>query len=861
MIQPVLAADPFASAKNAYIASHPGQSLIPYPWEPTSGVKVLPFNYTVPAVPGNNLFISACPDQFESTSFVITAQKQLTGIAITPSPLSDGLGHTIPASAIDVHLVKVWYQRDSFESTNNVILTPELLLKNDSLIRVNYNKQLNEIWVKNRTYEGYVPVAYTSKVFNYTIFDNATSSGGVQPFSVLQNENKQIWITTHIPAGMTAGNYTGTITLSSPTSAAVTMNFAVQVLPFTLEPTSLRYILYYKGRVADTWRPTNISAEWRTPQMYALELQNMKDHGISYPVLSQDDDEPSMLNTALTLRSQSGLPKDRIYLTWNAYIGNATDAAGLAKVADLVKSWKTYTSAYGFGTIYFHGMDEVRGNLVLSQRTAWTTVHTNGGRIVTTSFDTTDPVDLTGDILDAASIGTRVNLTAAYVMHKYGHEIYLYNQPQVGIENPEIYRKNYGFSLWNSGYDGEMDFAYQGQNGNSIWNDLDNPTKDEVFAYPTSSGVIDTIEWEGFREGVDDTRFAATLKKKEGNDINAKSIVSASLTAGNATPVIRQKIIDRIISSNTQSSTSSSTITPTPTPKTTSGKQSEVGVYKNGTWLLDYNGDYVGNTSTDKTYNFRPIAGTPVIGDWNGDGRTKAGIYNDGAWYLDYNGDGVYTTGTDTNFVFGSAGYTAVVGDWNGDGKTEAGTYRDGTFYLDYNGNGGWQGPSTDRTIQWVVSGYAPVVGDWNGDGKTEVGIYKDGTFYLDYNGDFKWSTSTDLPYWFGSAGGTSVIGDWNGDGRSKVGIYKDGTWYLDNNGDGVYTTGTDKNFVFGAAGYTPVIGDWNRDGKTEAGFYKDGTFYLDYNGNGGWQGPSTDRTIQWQGTGYTPLVGKWNGL
>ena len=63
--------------------------------------------------------------------------------------------------------------------------------------------------------------------------------------------------------------------------------------------------------------------------------------------------------------------------------------------------------------------------------------------------------------------------------------------------------------MWNAGYDGAMNFAYQHAYGPSIWNDFDSASthyRDHVFAYPTTDGVIDTIEWEGWREGVDDTR-------------------------------------------------------------------------------------------------------------------------------------------------------------------------------------------------------------------------------------------------------------------------------------------------------------------------------------------------------------------
>ena len=35
--------------------------------------------------------------------------------------------------------------------------------------------------------------------------------------------------------------------------------------------------------------------------------------------------------------------------------------------------------------------------------------------------------------------------------------------------------------------------------------------RDLTFAYPTSHGVVDTIAWEGYREGIDDIRYGSTL--------------------------------------------------------------------------------------------------------------------------------------------------------------------------------------------------------------------------------------------------------------------------------------------------------------------------------------------------------------
>jgi hypothetical protein len=118
------------------------------------------------------------------------------------------------------------------------------------------------------------------------------------------------------------------------------------------------------------------------------------------------------------------------------------------------------------------------------------------------------------------------------------------------VENPEIYRKNFGFTLWNDGYDGAMDYAYQDTCGQSIWNDFDDINyRDHVFAYPTSNGVIDTIQWEGWREGVDDTRYLATLMKLEGSDTSARTIITNSLSKGEDMATIRKKVIDQILKS------------------------------------------------------------------------------------------------------------------------------------------------------------------------------------------------------------------------------------------------------------------------------------------------------------------------
>jgi hypothetical protein len=81
----------------------------------------------------------------------------------------------------------------------------------------------------------------------------------------------------------------------------------------------------------------------------------------------------------------------------------------------------------------------------------------------------------------------------------------------------------------------------------------------------------------------------------------------------------------------------------------------------------------------------------PVIGDWNGDGRTKVGVFRPsvGRWYLDLSGTAQYNSATTITGQFGAFGDRPVVGDWNGDGRTKVGVFRPsvGRWYLDLSGS------------------------------------------------------------------------------------------------------------------------------------------------------------------------------
>jgi hypothetical protein len=258
---------------------------------------------------------------------------------------------------------------------------------------------------------------------------------------------------------------------------------------------------------------------------------------------------------------------------------------------------------------------------------------------------------------------------------------------------------------------------------------------------------------------------------------------------------------------------------------------SHVGVFRSGYfWVLDVNGDNQFSQSTnppDIAFGYGGIAGDiPITGDWNGNGFTEVGIYrpHSGLFILDTNGNGQIDAG-DQIFNLGVgqvAGDIPVVGDWNGDGRTKVGLFRGGnTWLLDYNGDGVFG--SGDKTYYFGgISGDIPVVGDWTGSGTSKIGVFRDGfEWVLDANGNGTFDGTgpgQDYVYAFGGIGGdVPVVGDWSvsgtgpGSGMSKIGIFRNGhEWVLDSNGDGSFGSG-DASFSYGGiSGDIPVAGKWN---------------------------------------------------
>ena len=152
-----------------------------YAVEAMSDIKRLPDRYPVDGALAAPLEIVAAKGEFEPASFVVYPQKDVDRFELKVSDLKNSSGNTIPASAVDLKLVKIWYQcgagwfsfmADPFGRT----LTPELLVNDENLIWVDPATKDNYARYSNK--DGSTHYEWISADFMVTDYKFSTSKGG-----------------------------------------------------------------------------------------------------------------------------------------------------------------------------------------------------------------------------------------------------------------------------------------------------------------------------------------------------------------------------------------------------------------------------------------------------------------------------------------------------------------------------------------------------------------------------------------------------------------------------------------------------------------------------------------------------------
>jgi len=121
-------------------------------------------------------------------------------------------------------------------------------------------------------------------------------------------------------------------------------------------------------------------------------------------------------------------------------------------------------------------------------------------------------------------------------VHERGKRIFTYMDPWGGWPLADDHRRVRGFGMWLSGMDGTMTWSYAGIRGG---------VGASGIAMRAKRGVLDTLPWEGYREGYDDSRYIATLIAAGGEEW-LKAQPQERITKGNLDE-LRREVAEEIL--------------------------------------------------------------------------------------------------------------------------------------------------------------------------------------------------------------------------------------------------------------------------------------------------------------------------
>lgn len=489
-----------------------------------SPIKRLPESVPTDGKLDKNIIVFCAKGEVESASFMLFAKQDLPKVELKVSDLKSK-DHEIPASFIDLKVVKCWYQGGTswtsyFPDPSRRELTPELLLHDENLVKVDSLIQENYLRADAPAGSKYAWVSYPMGVnpgkFNVDL-EPIGDTPTIQPIALEEGKGKQLWVTIKVPEDAQAGIYHGKINMVADGKDVCEMGLSVRVLPFSL-PLPKTYYDMTRDFYASMQSHTDLLNHFLGNGMdlnlaekkLLEEFKNMRDHNLLYPHLEShdlnkqfDDKAREVFVKTLELMKESGVQTKPVF----GAVSSLSDSKVIDAKVELVKK------VFGHHEIYTSFLDKPsRANLV-SKRENWEHVHTlllhTGG----TGKDA--HLYAAGYNQDMCIYAGSLSPESARKWHAIGGRIFSYANPQVGPENPDFSRRVHGMSLYKADYDGTSNYCYYIGYGSNIWNDFDafGYGRTMGMVYPTRDGVIDTLQWEGYREAIDDIRYATKLKE------------------------------------------------------------------------------------------------------------------------------------------------------------------------------------------------------------------------------------------------------------------------------------------------------------------------------------------------------------
>ncbi len=491
-----------------------------------SETQYLPDAYPFDGEAGKPVRIISAQNEYEPGSFVLYPLQSFGKVSFEVSDLKSADGAVFPKADLDLKVVKVWYQNGngwySYFQDDGLKLCPELLLNDEDLIRVDTEKVANYARLREKggavSYRWLTPPrAVDNRIEDapgYRLDEsfcamkrNFQDSDTFRGATLDEGVFKQFFLTSHVKDGQKPGLYTGSITLKQDAKTIGSVPVELRVLPFSL-PKPKTYFDGNKDFLTffceyinlELIRQINGNDEELAKRQLVSVLRNFVAHNevmpnhrekYSYPEFSEAAgmDTSGFVSTSMKLANLAEMRFDArrkaeehirkfgkvrgYYATWGDEYGLAV-LRGIRPMVDIYKE-----AGFKFTVNSRHG-------------------YSAGGYLADLFWPPLTP-DFHSEV-------------ATSKLNSLGGDAYFgwYARQHVGVENPAFIRRQYGLAPYRAGFSCHYNYAHH-LNG---YNDIRGRTyKSMNFVYGDGKGVIDTLSWEAFREGMDDIRYATLLQQ------------------------------------------------------------------------------------------------------------------------------------------------------------------------------------------------------------------------------------------------------------------------------------------------------------------------------------------------------------
>ena len=492
-----------------------------------SETQYLPDAYPFDGEAGKGARIIMAENEYEPASFVIYPAKDLGKVEFAIGELKNADGKVFPKKQLDLKVIKVWYQNGngwySYFQDKQLKLCPELLLNDEDLIKVDTKAVANYARLTEKdgtvTYRWLTaPSAIENRIEDapgYRLDEtfcsmkpNFKDAKTFQGATLKEGEFKQFFLTAQTTGEEAPGLYRGAITLKSNGKALGEVPVELRVLPvelprpktyfdpdkdflaFFCEYVSLEHVRQLNGN-------DHALAEKQLVEIlkdFARHGETMPNHREAYS--RPDINEAAGLDTS-TFCSGSMLLSNPADMRYDARRKRDNHIRKFGKVDGYYLSWG---DEFGLGTLRgVRPMIDIYKALGFRFPVNSRHGYAAGGYLADLFWPPVTP-----DYEHASLPASKLNAL--------GGDAYFgwYASQHVGVENPAYIRRQYGLGPYRAGLSCHFNYAHH-LNG---YNDIrGNTYRSMNFIYADGEGVIDTLSWEAFREGMDDIRYATKLQQ------------------------------------------------------------------------------------------------------------------------------------------------------------------------------------------------------------------------------------------------------------------------------------------------------------------------------------------------------------